>query len=1437
MRIATVKVSDLRNPGPKRALWIVVCSVASALMLLPLFAYTSQAPEVATSVIDPIQSVMDPAIEKLLVKGEADSPIDVIIYMENKADLEELTLPEDRSERRHLVVKALQDVATYSQAPLLEQLDLLAADGAVSSYRVLWIVNAIQVTGRPSILPILSSQPGIERIVPDTPKLLLDEDNETFGLPPAGITWGLENIRAGHVWDGLGIDGSGVVVGVMDTGVDWLHPSLQENYRGFGGGSDPDHLASWFDAIDGTGAPFDPRGHGTHVAGTAVGKNGIGVAPGAHWMAVRILDANGFGTVGNIHAGFQWLLAPGGDPSLSPDVVNNSWGSQSNILDFLADVEAIKSAGIIPIFAAGNSGPGGGTIHTPAGYPDTFAVGASDDIDAVAWFSSRGPSAFSAEPKPAIVAPGTYVLSARPGEGYSYRNGTSMAAPHVAGVFALMLSANATLDEAQITSILTATARIIDLPIPSNSSGWGIVDAYAAVSGEIPVGVLAGRVHYGDEPASNITVLITTPEGSVLDFDTDEAGRYEVPLQPALYDIGINEFGFDTYEMGLVAVTANQNTILDISLIKRPEGTVSGMVTNSATGLPVPASISVIDTPISVTSNDLGQYTVSLPEGDYDIEAASIGYLLGKATAAVSSDANANLDFSLVSAPRVLLVDSGQWYYQSQAKYYFDALQELEFAHDFISIRDPFEDVPDAETLSAYDVVIWSSPTDSPAGISAGETISDYLNQGGNLLISGQNVAEHEELFVGSQSWWRHHLMAEHLGKNTPPLTVTGHESSVFSPISFTLNGPDSANNQEATDFVRVQPGAFTQPAFRYQDGSLAGLQAGDCAPFNAVYLGFGLEGVSRAEERSQIISKSLRYFSKSDREIGARISPTSVNEIAVSGHRLTGTLEIANLSETLTDTFLLTLNDSSWPITILTNTLTLGSCQLGNVTFTVDVPIDLEPDTEEEFEIVVTSSTEPSYHVQVPVRFKTPGHFLLVDDDRWYDREHVYSSALNANDFANDYWEIGTSPVARGSPPAYLLNEYDFVIWYTGYDWLLPITDSELETLVSYLDQGGRLFLSSQDYLFRHSEELLTTHYLGVQFYKESISPTLVFADDNPAFLDILTHPLKLDFGPYQNFSDGLVPSRDGRVSLWHDRGLAAGVVNAGADWKTVFWAIPFETLPEGVRGETMNRIVGWLSDLGESTFEADVRVVPQATEIEAIIAYTITLRVAGGADATGVWVTDTLPAELAIEPGSIAGGAHYNHGTHELTWQGQLDGREEHVIRYQASLDTDAPAGTLIDNTVDIFYDGHNLLFDRTAPLWIGTPDLSESRFESTPLVSDVGGVITYQLELINSAVDPGLATATIYMPGDLSLISATLTASEGMVNAAGTIITWRGIVENSHNITVTYAVLTPLSSTKLRLPTVVALTDGESGLILLNHFVELAPEVSYLPVMTKE
>jgi subtilisin family serine protease len=141
------------------------------------------------------------------------------------------------------------------------------------------------------------------------------------------------------------------------------------------------------------------------------------------------------------------MLAPGGDPSKAPDVVNNSWGSNAtNSTEFLADVRAWVAAGIFPAFANGNNGPAAGTVGSPGSFPESFGVGATDINDQIASFSSRGPAIWDGVTyvKPQISAPGHQIYSAWPrqlGLDYNTISGTSMATPHLTGVVALLLSA------------------------------------------------------------------------------------------------------------------------------------------------------------------------------------------------------------------------------------------------------------------------------------------------------------------------------------------------------------------------------------------------------------------------------------------------------------------------------------------------------------------------------------------------------------------------------------------------------------------------------------------------------------------------------------------------------------------------------------------------------------------------------------------------------------------------------------------------------------------------------------------------------------------------------------------------------------------------------------------------------------------------------------
>jgi subtilisin family serine protease len=289
------------------------------------------------------------------------------------------------------------------------------------------------------------------------------------------------------------------VVGSIDSGVQYDHPALVEQYRGNLGGGVFDHNYSWFDpdATCGspTDGPCDPQWHGTATTGVMVGDDGganqIGVAPGARF----IMAAVSWTTV-SLLAAMEWMLAPtdldghNPRPDLRPQVVNNSWGAGGGTMIYQPAIQAWVAAGIVPVFAAGNSGPDCQTMLSPADYPEGYATAAFGFDGAITSFSSRGP-ALSGMAKPDVAAPGASIRSSVPWDAYiSEMVGTSFAAPHVAGTVALMLSLNPELigDVEQIRRHLDLSA--VDASDPTcggepwrnNVWGEGRLDAFAAAS-------------------------------------------------------------------------------------------------------------------------------------------------------------------------------------------------------------------------------------------------------------------------------------------------------------------------------------------------------------------------------------------------------------------------------------------------------------------------------------------------------------------------------------------------------------------------------------------------------------------------------------------------------------------------------------------------------------------------------------------------------------------------------------------------------------------------------------------------------------------------------------------------------------------------------------------------------------------------------------------
>ncbi len=291
----------------------------------------------------------------------------------------------------------------------------------------------------------------------------IGENNPFPDVPNlGGDNWGLDMINAPEVWE-EGFTGEGIVVAVIDTGVDYNHSDLDDNIwvnsgEIAGNGLDDDSngyvddFRGW-DFVDGDNDSMDLASHGTHVAGTIAAENNdfgvTGVAYDALIMPVRVFDADGYGSWSDIAAGITYAAANGAD------VINLSLGGGTSIVDEVAvAVEYAAGLGSVVVMASGNE------YASQPGFPANLAnewgiaVGAVDSTKTLADFSNDAGSI----PLDYVVAPGVNIWSTTPGDAYEYLSGTSMATPHVAGVAALIFSANPNLTANEVENIITATA-------------------------------------------------------------------------------------------------------------------------------------------------------------------------------------------------------------------------------------------------------------------------------------------------------------------------------------------------------------------------------------------------------------------------------------------------------------------------------------------------------------------------------------------------------------------------------------------------------------------------------------------------------------------------------------------------------------------------------------------------------------------------------------------------------------------------------------------------------------------------------------------------------------------------------------------------------------------------------------------------------------------
>jgi len=671
-----------------------------------------------------------------------------------------------------------------------------------------------------SIARELSQNPNIEYAEPRYIYKMYDVPDD----PLYSDQWYLPKINASDAWD-ISQGDADVVIGIIDTGVDWTHPDLAENMWTNAGetgldaqgnnkrtnGIDDDnngYIDDWngwdFCGDDGytpDNDPMDTHGHGTHCSGmaSAVTNNEIGVAGlgrNCRIMPIRVIYYTTllYGPEGIVYAANNGC-----------DIVNLSWGGDPPS-SFLNDaIQYAHQSGTFVIAAAGNDDTS--EKKYPASYANVLSVAATDENDTKADFSSYGSSID-------VSAPGNHMLSAMLDDSYAYMSGTSMAAPLVAGLAGLIKSQNPNWTNVQIANQILMSADNIDELNPQFIGMLG-----------------SGRINALNALTYEATPIITYQDFTIDDNNGNQNGVPD-PGESVNMAVSLKNTWGNAKNVSVTLSTTDYAITITNNISNY--GNINGGTVVNNSLLPFSFTIDEIS-----TLHKVYFYLNITADGGYN-----------------------TLDTFLViiGKPNVLLVDD-DCDGNNVEEYYTKTLDSLGIAYDYW--QHSSKGSPSVNILAGYSVIIWFTEASFPSlSIDDIDNLTSYLNNGGNLFLTGQDIGwdfNDPEGYNYGNPFYADYLHADYVSNISYNLHVVGEVNNPISnDLSYFISGGDGANNQFSPDIIEPKPEANT--VFSYSNFQGAGVTYSGI--YKVVYFGFGFEGIDNYAMRNTVLNNIIDWFS-----------------------------------------------------------------------------------------------------------------------------------------------------------------------------------------------------------------------------------------------------------------------------------------------------------------------------------------------------------------------------------------------------------------------------------------------------------------------------------------------------------------------------------------------------------------------------------------------